>query len=269
MLAVTLTAEGVTFTFELPAQILALRPSQTAPVLQLDTLLARGRFLVDRWGSHLRTHIAEIGAAARQGGAQSARQELEAALAQPVGYAGYAVTTFLAAADLCLELALDPGQIPAPLHSGGRSLLEAAQQSAASVRDPDFRARRALLVHLYRNEWAGAATPAASALAAALAALPERDIRLAYLFHLAAVWSAAATADRDRLRALVPFALSDATTLDFVLARLLGGAAARLNAADAAALAEVCAVVVAADLATGRPWEYSARIGPQEPALIP
>ncbi len=269
MLAVTLTAEGVTFTFELPAQILALRPAPTAAVAQLDALLTRGRFLVDRWGSHLRTHIAEIGAAARLGGAQSARQDLEVALGQPVGYAGYAVTTFLATADLCIELALDPGQIAAPLHSGGRSLLEAAQQSAASVRDPDFRARRALLVHLYRNEWPTSATPAATGLASALAALPERDIRLAYLFHLAAVWSAAATADRERLRALVPFALSDATTLDFVLARLLGGAATHLSAGDAAALAEACAAAVAADLATGRPWEYSARIGPQEPALIP
>jgi len=267
MLAVALTSEGVTFTFELPAQLLALKPAPSTAVAELENVLGRGRYLVDRWGSHLRARLAEVGAAARVGAVSSAQGHagLAEALQQPVGYAGFAVLTFLAIADLCRELGLDPQSLASRRDGMDLVLLEAALSSAGAVRDPDFRARRTLLVHLYRAQWLGTPAPAPAELAERLAALPERDIRLAYIAHLSAVWTAPGTADRAGLRALVPFALSDATTLDLVLARLVGTRPVRPTSAEADAMAAACA----RDLATGRPWDYSAKVAPDEPAVVP
>lgn len=267
MLGVALTGEGVTFTFELPAQLLAFKPAPSLSVGELEGVLGRGRYLVDRWGSHLRARLADVGALARLSEVPSttAHDGLAEALERPVGYAGFAVLTFLAVVDLCRELGLDPQNLTSRRDGLDQPLLEAALSSAGAVRDPDFRARRALLVHLYRAQWLGAPPPAPSGLAERLAALPERDIRLAYLAHLSAVWSAPGAVDREGLKALVPFALSDATTLDLVLARLIGTRPQRPTAAEVEAMAVACA----RDLATGRPWDYSAKIAPDEPNVVP
>ncbi|HRF48382.1 MAG TPA: hypothetical protein PLC98_12220, partial [Anaerolineales bacterium] len=267
MLAVALTGEGVTFTFELPAQLLAFKPTPSPAVSELEGVLGRGRYLVDRWGSHLRARVADVGALARLGEVTPtvAHDGLAEALERPVGYAGFAVLTFLAVVDLCRELGLDPQSLTSRRDGVDQPLLEAALSSASAVRDPDFRARRTLLVHLYRAQWLGAQPPGPVELAERLAALPERDIRLAYLTHLSAVWSAPGTVDREGLKALVPFALSDATTLDVVLARLVGTRPQRPTPAEVEAMAVACA----RDLATGRPWDYSAKVAPDEPNVVP
>ena len=266
MLAVALTAEGVTFTFALPAQILALDPPPGPAVAELQQLVGRGQGLVDRWGTLLRTRLATVGAAVRAGqlSAADARRALDDALRQPVGFAGFAVTAFLAAVDLCGEIGLDPRDLRAQRVAQDWPLLEAASRSAAAVRDPDFRARRAYLVHVYRAQWHDRATPAPEALADRLSALPERDVRLAFLSACSARWSRVGQVDRAGLRALIPFALSDASTLDTVLARWLGTHPGPFTPAQRQTLAELCV----RDLAGGRPWDYPAAVGPDEPSVV-
>ncbi|HRE29850.1 MAG TPA: hypothetical protein PK954_24625, partial [Anaerolineales bacterium] len=72
---------------------------------ELEGVLGRGRYLVDRWGSHLRARVADVGALARLGEVTPtvAHDGLAEALERPVGYAGFAVLTFLAVVDLCRE----------------------------------------------------------------------------------------------------------------------------------------------------------------------
>ncbi len=267
MLAVALTAEGVTFTFALPAQILALNPPPSPAVDALQDVVGRGRFLVDRWGTFLRARLATVAAEARGGrlAVADAQRELAEALEAPVGFAGFAVTTFLAALDLCRELGLDPGGLRTQRGADRWPLVEAAQRSAAAVRDPDFRARRAYLVHVYRAHWQPRPTPAPEEIADRLSALPERDARLAYLAFCSAEWARRGAVRRRELAAVVPWVLSDASTLDVVLARWLGTHPGPFTPGQLQALAEIAA----RDLASGRPWDYSAAVAPDEPAIVP
>jgi len=70
--------------------------------------------------------------------------------------------------------------------------------------------------------------------------------------HLSARWSWPPNQPNwEGLKALVPLALGDGTTLDAVLARLYGLHLDRYNAAETAALIDTCAK----HLTTGRPWE--------------
>jgi hypothetical protein len=144
----------------------------------------------------------------------------------------------------------------------GKEILDEAAESAAHVRDADFRARRVLLVHTYRSDWLGQPPPTLADVPERLGRMPDRDMRLAYLEHLSARWSSAGERDWEALKGLVPFALSDATTLDAVLARLVGLAPA---SADLSPVIPACA----RDLATGRPWEYGAGLQPHDPRLLP
>ncbi len=266
MLTVALTGEGVSFTFELAAQVSALWPAEAAGHGVLREMLQRGRDQVDRWGTHVRTRAALAGAAGRGAAVRNGQTlaDVDTALKLPLGYAGYAVTTLLAVADLCHEFRVAPQTLIVRRDQADLPLLEAALHSASVVRDPDFRARRAFLVHAYRAQWPAAPLPMARELAERLGALPERDVRLAYIAHLSAIWSAPGTANWEGLKALVAFALSDATTLDVVLARLVGARPDTVKPDEVEALIAACA----RDLAVGRPWEYSARIGPNEPAVV-
>ena len=55
-----------------------------------------------------------------------------------------------------------------------------------------------------------------------------------------------------RLKALVPLALVDTTTLDAVLGRLVGACAREFANGDLEAIAEL----TVSDLSTGRPWTF-------------
>ena len=57
---------------------------------------------------------------------------------------------------------------------------------------------------------------------------------------------------REGLKALVPLALADSTTLDAVLGRLLRLDGSLLGDDQVAAAVHICAQ----QLATGRPWEF-------------
>jgi hypothetical protein len=266
MLSVALYGEGVTFTFDLPAMALGLPHPPSAEAAELEALLQRGGNTVDRWGTHLRASSARVAAAVRQGTIQPAEAaaELQAAFRRPLGFAGYAVLGLLALANRCLELGLALENITAG-QGNSAGILEEAASSATHVRDADFRARRVLLVHAYRSEWLNRPLPAVAELPDRLARMPDRDMRLAYIEHLSARWSSPAEKDWQALKGLVPFALSDATTLDAVMARLVGLAGAAPAPPDLSPIIPACA----RDLATGRPWEYGARLNPHDPRLLP
>lgn len=184
---------------------------------------------------------------------------ITAALGEPLGFAGYAVLSLLAAADLWVEFGLDPEQaLRVSRYPADSALLDAAHQVASTVRDPDFRASRLFLVHVYRRHWHPAPPPQPETLGERLAALPDRDTRLAYLAHLSAVWSAPATANAAGLRALVPLALEDDTTLDIVLARWVASRAHALTPGEIEAMITDCE----RDLARGRPWDLGGQAPP-------
>jgi len=257
MLAVALYGEGVGFTFDLPAMLLAAPHPPSPEADQLRALLAQAQPLADRWGTQLRAASA-LGAARYRADPGSRGQVLQAfrdAVARPLGYAGYASLGLLSLANRCIEMGVPLDDLPVHQYGRTSTLLDEAVSSAAHVRDLTFRARRVLLVQTYRERWLPAPPPDPTALRVVLAQMPDRDMRLAYIEHLSARWLAPDVADGEALRELVPLALSDATTLDAVLARLVGRRLQQLTPSEVGRMIVVCAC----DLATGRPWDYGVR----------
>jgi hypothetical protein len=132
-----------------------------------------------------------------------------------------------------------------------KSLLEAAAAAAANVRDPEFRHERMALVLSYIRSWLEPLPHPAQAQVA-LADLADRDTRLAYINQVSARWSQAAHQTTwDDLKALVPLALADGTTLDAVLGRLVSARLSQLGELELTEAMKICTV----DHTTGRPWE--------------
>jgi hypothetical protein len=229
-------------------------------------LLLRGENGFDRWGTYLRARSAQAAARFRADPGQRdwAASVLQAALLRPLGFAGFATAALLAQANCCLELG--PLKQPVLAQPEGRptSLTDAAAASAAYVRDPGFRARRVLLVHAYVSEWLPSPAPLPAEVAARLDQMPDRAMRLAYLDHLSARWASAGETNWPGLKALVPLALSDATTCDAVLARLVAARWRTLTAGEIDGLIEICA----RDLATGRSWEHGAQASASDPGIM-
>jgi NACHT domain len=270
MLAGALYGEGVAFTFDLPATLLAWPHAASHEADELAELLGHGEQCLDRWGTYLRACSARAAASFRVDAAQrdTAADRLRDALRLPLGFAGFASAALLAQANRCLEMGLTPDQMQARPEGDLLGLPEAAAASAAFVRDPAFRARRVLLVHAYITEWLPQPTPAPAEVAARLDRMPDRDMRLAFIDHLSARWAvpgvSSGEANWPGLKALTLLALSDATTCDALLARLVAVRWRTLSPADIQALI----AVGARDLATGRSWEYSAPATANDPGVV-
>jgi len=266
MLASALYGEGVAFTYDLPATLLALPHASSGEARQLEELVRQGVNHLDRWGTHLRAGSAQAAASFRVNPAQrdAAADQLRVVLQMPLGFAGFASAALLAQANRCLELGLTPDQMQARPENVLLGLPEAAAASAAFVRDPAFRARRVLLVHAYTSEWLPQPAPAPAEVPARLDRMPDRDMRLAFIDHLSARWSVPGQLNWPGLKALVPLALSDATTCDAVLARLVAARWPTLTPADVVDLIAACA----RDLATGRSWEFSAPAAANDPGVV-
>jgi hypothetical protein len=132
-----------------------------------------------------------------------------------------------------------------------KSLLEAAAAAAANVRDPRFRQQRMSLVLASIGWWRGPA-PDPTQGRTSLAAIGDRDTRLAYVDHVSARWSRQPdSVTWEGLKSLVPIALEDGTTLDSVLGRLLGQRLTQLTGQQLGEAIRICTT----DLTTGRPWE--------------
>jgi hypothetical protein len=262
ILSIVLQAEGVTFTFALPAMLLALPHSPTPAAENLESLMRQGPWMQDRWGTQLRAMAADV--RARLGSGQLTRHDaaarLRESLARPLGFAGFATLGLLTVANLCLELGIPYEDVPVVVDATARSLLEQATEAAANVRDPTFRTRRVLLVHRYWHEWLAREhhdeLRDAALVRAQLAQMADRDSRLEYVSHLSARAVQARDGGWPALKRLLPLALSDATTLDGVLARIVALYPGEWQPAEVDAAIGACA----SDLATGRPWEYATAV---------
>jgi hypothetical protein len=137
-------------------------------------------------------------------------------------------------------------------------------EQAHAVMDPQFRDERIALAQTW-SEWSRQPTPMVEAALAHLSSLTNRDTRMAYIDHISARWAHLDDAPSlAGLRALVPFALTDATILDAVLARLVGRQLEKLDDSQLAAAIQVCAD----DLTTGRPWDLGRGLGPGAAAMM-
>ena len=87
-----------------------------------------------------------------------------------------------------------------------------------------------------------------------LSDIRDPDTRSAYQSHVSARWasSAAGPEGATRLRALVPSALFDTTTLDAILGRFLALRCGVINDQHL----ETIVQLTAAEFATGRPWKF-------------
>ena len=260
-----LDAEGVTFTFDLPTLVLAetRRRGRRAPELSAYVERARGCVAErDRWGTGTRALAAEALALAAEGDAGGAEIALVEASRHPPGFAGYASAACLALANRCIELG-GAGLADEPVWgpNGGSALIDLAREQASRVLDQGFRAERLELVERYAA-WRTGPIPDLDAIHAFLTVTPDPDARRAFKDFAAAHWTAARTSETAGwLKALVPMVLEDTTTLDAMLARVLGPVLPGLTDRDLAEAARV----VAGGLTDGRPWELELT----QTALVP
>jgi hypothetical protein len=248
--------EGVTFTFDLPAVVLAEVQRRGGSAPQLEQYLDQARNRHDVWGTSMRALSAQAAAAFRSGsgGVEDAFSLLITASAEPTTYAGYGVLATLALIDRCHEWG-EPERADLRVWgpSGDRSLPEIAIDLAQRVYDPVFRQERLRLVEMHRA-WSDEPAGDPASQSARVAATANSDERIAYLTHLSARWAAPweGSSGLAKVKALVPLVLFDSTALDAVLGRLLGMAAPQLDVGQLDQVAEL----VSSHLTTGRPWSF-------------
>jgi hypothetical protein len=252
-----LDAEGVTFTFDLPAVVLGEVRRRGRDDARLAGYLDLAHTPTpdnDRWATGMRALNADAAAQAARGDRDAAVTTLIDASHRPPGFAGYTSATYLALADRCIEIGRhDVVARPAWGVNGNRPLLDLAADAASRIQDLDFRAERMELVRRY-VEWIDQPPPDLRKVHAFIGVTPDPDARRAYKDLAAAFWSGSGTREaRASLKALVPMVLEDTTTLDAMLARAVGSRLATLPDPELDAAAEL----VAEGLTSGRPWEMA------------
>jgi hypothetical protein len=244
--------EGVTFTFDLPSILLAEweRRGRSAP--ELASYLEIAVASQDVWGTSMRALSAQAAASFRQGHVDQVFSLLQNASAAPTTYAGYGVTAVLTLIDRCYEFG-EPERAGMPLWgpNRNRSLFDMAADFAGRVYDPIFRDERLALVSRYRA-WTQDAAPDLDAAQKRLSGIHDPDVRRAYQSHISARWASfAEPAGITRLKALVPLALFDSTTLDTILGRLLALRCGELQDQHLEAIVHL----TSSAFTTGRPWK--------------
>jgi hypothetical protein len=243
-----LEKEGVTFTFDLAAQLAAEAQRRGIPADELRDYLTRAESAADRWGTRMRSRSARAAADFAQGRIGEAHNGLEQAAGLQDGFAGYLAAHLLALACRWCEFGEEQRVDELGLLAGSRA-------HAGRVRDPQFAKERGSLADAF-EQWLAAPVPDWQAAASLLRATADPDARRAYKDLVSARWSAKGQwADWKHL---VTAALADATALDFVLGRLAGHVLREhrdgLREFPDAALAEAISIC-AISLATSRPWE--------------
>jgi hypothetical protein len=239
-----LDEEGATFTFDLASVLYAegtQRNLASNILLPLSDYLGHALNSSDRWGTSIRAHSAHAGALFWQGWNDEAVSELRACENLQNGFAGYAVMTFLSLANRWLQFG-DAAR--------ATNLAAEAMNYARRVLDAVFREERVRLVDNYLS-WLKESLPVWDSVPTRIAAMPDPELRLAYIEQLSARWAAPNTQDAKALGELIPLVLSDGTTLDAVLGRYFGLVAGKLDEGSLLAAVRTCA----AQLMTGRPWE--------------
>ena len=250
ILRVGLNVEGVIFSFDLPAILLAEADNPQRAIggdlparQKLEDFLDQGLKRDDRWGTAVRAQSAQSAAAFCQGKIEEAFSELQQASARPTGFAGYGSMAFLCLANRCLAFG-QPQRAGQPVwgEPPGVDLLAGAGSLANDVNNWEFRQERLRLVETYRDEWWDQPAPGGEGVLQRLAHMPEADFRRVYKDYVSAYWvgtgDAAAT---DGLKMLVPAALSDGTTLDTLLGRLFGLNLKKLSDGQLAEALALCA----------------------------
>jgi hypothetical protein len=241
MLIKTLVGEGVTFTFDLPAMLLAQAEKRGLKAPELDGLLATALTTYDRWwGTYRWAHSARAAASFRHGGKSGAWKELdEMPRPKKNPNAGTETIRVLSLMNRHYEF----GESEVDLR-----LLRRARAEARSVYDPEFRAERRLLVEEYER-WIDKPPPDLTTAMADLAKMTDHDTRMAYLDYVSSRWAGPSEDQNwEGLKALVPLALADGTTLDAILGRLVGLRVQQLSDEDLDEAIRICTE----SLASGR-----------------
>jgi hypothetical protein len=251
--------EGVTFTFDVAALLVAEAKRRG---LQLPTLSALEYYGDDArtpewetsWGTPVRGRAALAAALFRQGDTAEALRTLESAAEAPAGFSGFAVLTLLSLASRCFEMGV-PELAHAPMGPYSSGLLAAAASEAQCVSDPRLRQSREQLATRL-SELIAMGPPQMQDVPAILSGLNGRAARLAYIDYVSACWSSPTAPNWPGLKSLVPLALTSATTLDSVLARVIGARISQFNDTELKEALVICE----RDLATGRPWELRSSV---------
>ena len=244
ILRTALDREGVTFTFDLPALLLAEAEKRHLSAQELATYLARALSSEDLWGTATRAHSARAAALFRQGQTAEAIRELEEAAWLPRGFAGYAVVTMLSLASRWWEFGH-------PESAAVKRLVDEAALQADNVRDPQFRAESIKLVEAYRG-WSNQSVPSPETVQATLFATLDPVTRRVYEDFISARWvGSTAEQNQEEVKMLVPIVLPDGTALDTILGRLVGLSISRLSDGDLAEAIRLCT----AHFTSGRPWD--------------
>ena len=246
-----LEKEGVTFTFDVAAHLLAEAGRRGLATPELADYLSKAAVAVDRWGTRLRTASATAAAAFVQGDQNTAFTRLEEAGGLAEGYAGYMSAHLLNLASRWCEFGR-------PERVAANDLIAESRLRAQRVRDPSFAQDRQVLVDHF-EAWLAEPLPAWSEVSARLRSTPDPDMRRALKDLVSARWLAAG--HRDNWGDLVAAALNDATALDIVLGRLTCRAIGRSRSGDKplsdAEVSRAVALCVAR-IAVSRPWEQVA-----------
>ena len=232
-----LDQEGKTFAFDL-ASVLRLRAEERGlAALELAQSLDKALVSKDRWGTDKRAQkrtshcplLAWANDASLRRVEKFAQSRAEAT--RPFPNAGYEVITFLSLANRCHEFGKPSRADDWKWLEGNLSFLEMAEQNAQAIFDPQFCRERIMLLNAY-SVWRNQPTPDIDMALATLAQITDHDTRLAYIDHVSARWSAPDRRNPDGVKALIPLALMDATTLDALLGRLVGAALDHLSDED-------------------------------------
>ena len=206
VIATGLDNEGVTFPFDLPAQLVAEAQRRGLAAADLSAYLAAASGASDRWGSALRATSAQSAAEFHQDRKVEAAALLENAATRDQGFSGYMAAHLLALMCRWCEFG-------APERARFLGLLGRSRQHAERVRDPGFRDERIRLVDDFAK-WFDAAPPSWPEVAALLRATPDPDARRAYKDLVSAQWCA--TGQWNDWHQLVLAVLADGTALDFI-----------------------------------------------------
>jgi hypothetical protein len=252
-----LDAEGVTFTFDLPTLVLGEIRRRGRGNARLSEYVSHAHAPAgdrDRWATEIRALSADAAATFAQGDRDGAMGTLIDASRRRPGFAGYASAAYMALASRCVQFGRADaiGQtIWGP--DANRSLGDLTRDAASRIMDLDFRAERGALVERYAG-WLNDPQPEIRAIHAFIGVTPDADSRRTYKELASARWAAAGTPEtRGWLKALVPMVLEDTTTLDAMLARVLGPQLSKLADRELDTVADL----VADRFTTGRPWEMA------------
>ena len=250
-----LDVEGVTFTFDLPTLVLNELRRRGREDARLVEYLAQAHAppdAKDRWATEIRALSADAAATFAQGDREGAMATLIDASRRAPGFAGYTSGAYMALASRCVEFGR--AEIVNQAVWGpnvNRSLVDLSRDAAARIMDLDFRAERGTLVERYAG-WLKEPEPEIKAIHEFIGVTPDPDSRRTYKELASARWAAAATPEtRTWLKALVPMVLEDTTTLDAMLARVVGPRLSTMADPELDTIADL----VADRFTTGRPWE--------------